>query len=137
MTTALFREQPDGKVTHSATSALLASNRDVYAYATYMCSRSAPMALQLAAAHQKWGADTVKTYETAYNIAFNTDVPFFDHLGRDEAKMQEFAAYMKNVRSSDGVHLKHLLAGFQWQHVPKGGTVVDVRFSSPLTLRID
>lgn len=126
MTTALFREQPDGKLTHSAASALLASNRDVYAYATYMCSRSAPMALQLAGAHRKWGPDTVKTYETAYNMAFNTDVPFFDHLGRDESKMEEFAAYMKNVRSSDGVHLKHLLAGFGWRDLPKGGTIVDV-----------
>ncbi|KAK4184776.1 O-methyltransferase-domain-containing protein [Podospora australis] len=126
MTTALFREQADGKVAHSSTSALLASNQDFYAYASYMCSRSAPMALQLAEAHRKWGAGTVKTYETAYNIAFNTDVPFFDHLGRDETKMQEFAAYMKNVRSSDGVHLKHLLEGFRWQDLPDGGTVVDV-----------
>jgi len=130
MTGGLFREHTDSDgsqhVGHSATSALLASNEDVYAYATYMCTRSAPMAMQMAAAAQRWGPGTTRTYETAYNVAFDTDLPFFDHLSRDESKMQEFAAYMKNVRSSDGVHLKHLLSGFSWQEIPDAGVVVDV-----------
>ncbi|GAB1312819.1 S-adenosyl-L-methionine-dependent methyltransferase [Madurella fahalii] len=127
MTNALFREQHDGKhITHSAVSALLARNDGVYAYATYICSRSAPMAMQMATAHQRWGPDTVRANETAYNVAFDTDLPFFDHISRDEAKMREFAAYMKNVRSSDAMHLKHLLSGFRWREIPDRGTVVDV-----------
>ncbi|KAH8807458.1 O-methyltransferase-domain-containing protein, partial [Xylogone sp. PMI_703] len=127
MTNFLFREQPDGKhVRHSATSALLARDENVYAYATYMCAKSAPTAIQMAAAHQRWGADTVKTYETGYNIAFNTDLPMFDFLGRDKAKMDEFARYMRSVRSSEAVDLKHLVAGFAWKDIRKGGTVIDV-----------
>lgn len=134
MTNALFREQPDGThVLHSATSVLLARDKNVYAYATYMCTRSAAMAMNMAAAYQRWGPATTRTYETAYNVAFNTDLPFFDHLSRDEAMMREFAAYMKNVRSSEAVDLKHLLSGFQWQEVPNGGCVVDVS-NSPIVL---
>jgi 6-hydroxytryprostatin B O-methyltransferase len=129
MTNSLFREEPGSKrVSHSATSALLARNTDVYAYATYMCAKSAPTAMELAAAHQKWGADTMRTDQTAYNVAFNTDLPFFDHLGQDEARMSEFAAYMRNVRSSEAVNIKHLVSGFAWQGLGDGGKVVDVSY---------
>ncbi|KAK4122080.1 S-adenosyl-L-methionine-dependent methyltransferase [Parathielavia appendiculata] len=127
MTNAVFREQDGGThIMHSAISALLARNENVYAYATYMCSRSALMAMHLGAAHQRWGPATVRPYETAYNVAFDTDLPFFDHISRDETKMREFAAYMKNVRSSDAMHLKHLVSGFRWRDIPDGGIVVDV-----------
>lgn len=127
MTNMLFREHSDGKlVGHSATSAMLARDSNVYAYATYMCTRSAPMAMKLAAAHDKWGADTVRTYETAYNVAFNTDLPFFDHLGRDKERVSEFAAYMRHVRSSDAMDLKHLISGYNWEGIQEGGIIVDV-----------
>lgn len=126
MTNTLFHEQSDGKhVCHSATSALLARNDDVHAYASYMCAKSAPTAMEMTAAHKRWPAST-KTYETAYNIAFETDLPFFDHLGRDQAKMDEFAGYMRNVRSSETIDLKHLRAGYPWQDITDGGLVVDV-----------
>ncbi|KFY76985.1 hypothetical protein V499_03505 [Pseudogymnoascus sp. VKM F-103] len=127
LTNSLFREQPNGKhVGHSATSALLARNEDVYAYATYMCAKSAPTAIHMAEAQKRWGADSTRTYETAYNVAFDTDLPFFDHLSRDKEKMGEFARYMRNVRSSEGVDFKHLVAGYQWSDICDNGTVVDV-----------
>ena len=128
MTNALFREQLSGKhVGHSANSALLARNGDVYAYATYMCSKSAPTAMHLVAAHRRWGPGSMRTDETAYNIAFNTHLPFFEDLSQNEAKMHEFAVYMRNVRSSEGVDLKHLIDGFNWHGIHDGGVVVDVR----------
>ena len=127
MTSSLFREQRDGKyVSHSAASALLARDGDVYAYATYMCAKSAPMAMHMAAAHQRWGPASTRTYETAYNIAFDTDLPFFEHISRDEAMMGEFARYMRNVRSSEGVDIQHLVNGFTWQDISDGGVIVDV-----------
>jgi 6-hydroxytryprostatin B O-methyltransferase len=131
MTNTLFRETADGEsVVHSATSALLARNNDVYAYATHMCSQSAPMAMHMTSAAQRWGPGSMKTYETAYNDAFATDLPFFDHLGRDPGRMAEFAAYMRNVRSSEGVNIKHLVGGYAWQDIKNDGVVVDV--SKPL-----
>ena len=127
MTNALFREQADGKsIGHSATSALLTRNPDMHTWASYMCDKSAPMAMQLAAAQKRWGPDTVQKNETAYNVAFDTDLPFFDHIRRDEAKVREFAGYMRNVQKSEGVDLKHLVTGYSWKDVREGGVVVDV-----------
>ena len=127
MTNTLFREQADGHhVGHSATSALLSRNENVYAYATHMCANSAPTAMQMPAAHRRWGPATVRTNETGYNIAFNTDLPFFEHLSLDKARTEEFARYMRNVRSSEGLDLKHLVAGYQWQNITERGVVVDV-----------
>lgn len=131
MTNTLFLEQQNGKcIGHSATSALLARNSDVYAYATYMCAKSAPTAMHMTAAHQRWGPASMHTNETAYNIAFNTDLPFFEYISKDEAKIGEFARYMRNIRSSEGVDLKHLVAGFTWQDIRNGGVVIDVSSSS-------
>lgn len=137
MTNSLFREQAGGThVGHSATSALLAHNSDVHAWANYICDNTAPMALKLGAAHKQWGPATVSKHETAYNIAFNTDLPFFDHLGRSEARMGQFAGYMKNVRSSKGIDIQHLVDGYRWKDVQDGGVVVDVsRFILPFLQR--
>ncbi|KAJ5698619.1 hypothetical protein N7462_000624 [Penicillium macrosclerotiorum] len=127
MTNFLFREHPDGrKVGHSATSALLARNEDVHAYALYMSARTARCAIEMAPAHQKWGAGSTRTYETAFNLAYHTDLPFFEFLSRNEAFMADFAQYMRNVRSSEGVDIKHLVGGYAWQDIPDGGMVVDV-----------
>lgn len=127
MTNALFRPQPDGQsIGHSATSALLARDKDMHIWASYICNRSAPMALQMGAAHQRWGPDSVSKNETAYNVAFDTNLPFFDHLGSDETRVKEFAGYMRNVQKSEGVDLKHLVAGFAWADLQKDSTVVDV-----------
>ncbi|KAI9654281.1 MAG: hypothetical protein M1831_005446 [Alyxoria varia] len=127
MTNALFCEQSDGNyIGHSATSALLARSADVHAWAQYLCNRSAPIAMQMAAAHRRWGPASVQRNETAYNIAFNTDLPVFEDIARDEARVREFAAYMRNVTSSEGVSLQHLVAGYAWGDVPEGGIVVDV-----------
>ena len=127
MTTGLFREDAAGdSVVHSATSALLARDPVVYSYATHMCGGSAPVAQKMAAAALKWGPDSTQSYQTAFNVAFNTDLPFFDHLSRNPDKMADFSAYMRNVRSSDTVALRHLTAGFAWDGIREAGVVVDV-----------
>ncbi|KAL4939603.1 hypothetical protein BDV06DRAFT_230925 [Aspergillus oleicola] len=127
MTNSLFTESPDGtSVSHSATSAHLARDEDAYAYATYMCARTAPMAMSMTDAHRKWGVDAVATNETAYNAAFDTDLPFFDDLAQHRGRMDEFARYMKSVRSSEAVSLKHLVDGVDLEYVPQGGRLVDV-----------
>ncbi|KAK8055194.1 hypothetical protein PG993_000421 [Apiospora rasikravindrae] len=127
MTSGLFREDASGKLLgHSATSKLFASNGDLYAYAKYMCFQSAPMAMQMTAASRQWGAHTLRPNETAYNVAFGTDLPFFDHIKSDEARTAKFAAYMRNVRSSEAVDLKHLVDGFEWGSILPSGLVVDV-----------
>ncbi|KAF2675693.1 hypothetical protein K458DRAFT_471217, partial [Lentithecium fluviatile CBS 122367] len=127
MTTGLFREDVDGgSVVHSATSALLARDPVVYSYARHMCGGSAPVAQKMAAAALKWGPDSTKPYVTAFNVALDIDLLFFDYLSRNPDKMAEFSAYMRNVRSSDTVSLRQLTAGFAWEGIREDGVVVDV-----------
>lgn len=127
MTSGLFRECLDGQaVGHSAASVFLARDPDAYAYASYMSNGSASMALQMAEASSRWGSDSTNSYETAFNIAVDTDLPFFEYLSRNPTRMAVFSEYMRSVRSSDGVALRHLISGFTWNTVRDGGTVVDV-----------
>lgn len=127
MTNGLLREYPNhGSIRHTATSALLARDPNVYAWARHLCDRSAPMAMSMVAAHRRFGAATTRKNETAYNVAFDTDLPFFEHIAQDDESTREFAAYMRNVTSGHGVSLNHLLAGYRWDNVRSGGVVVDV-----------
>jgi 6-hydroxytryprostatin B O-methyltransferase len=135
MTTSLFHEQPSGTdVRHSNMSAFLAENDDAYSYATYMCSKTAPMSMGMTEAHKRWGA-SMQNNETAYNAAFDTELPFFDHLSQDKTRMDAFARYMQSVRSSEAVALRHLVEGLDLRDIPAGGIFVDVsRLPIPKTL---
>ncbi|KAI1452578.1 sterigmatocystin 8-O-methyltransferase [Annulohypoxylon moriforme] len=125
MTTALFREPEPNRVGHSATSALLARDADVHSWASYLSTRSAPTALSMTAAHDRFTAASVAKNETAYNVAFDTELPFFDHLSLDPANTAEFAGYMRNVTTSEAVDVKHLVNGYSWGDLGSG-LIVDV-----------
>lgn len=130
MTASLFRETAKGtRVQHSATSAWLAADDKAHSYAKYVSSRTAPMSISMTAAHAKWGPASLRANETAYNVAFDTDLPFFEHLAEDNTRVDEFADYMQSVRSSDSIALTHLVAALDLSGVPDGGLFVDVSVS--------
>ena len=124
MTTNIFLETEPNEVSHSVTSALIADDPNFYAWATYMCETSAPAASKLVEASVKWPASFAK-HETSYNIAFDTDLPFFDHIALNSEKMKQFTRYMKNVTSSEGTAINHVLTGFDWAILGKA-VIVDV-----------
>lgn len=131
MTTFLFSEDADGNhVRHSATSAWLAANESPRAYARYMSARIAPISLKMTAAHEKWGPGSSAANETAYNVAFDTTLPFFEDLARDKARVDEFAEYMQSVRSSDANSLRHLISGLKLDDAKQDGLLVDVSILS-------
>ena len=125
ITAGLFNEPEPNRVSHSATSALLARDADVHSWASYLSTRSAPTALSMTAAHDRFTPASVAKNETAYNVAFGTELPFFDHLSQDPASMAEFAGYMRNVTTSEAVDVKHLVNGYPWAELGIG-LVVDV-----------
>ncbi|KAI0405960.1 sterigmatocystin 8-O-methyltransferase [Xylaria palmicola] len=125
MTSALFREPEPNQVGHSATSALLARDADVHSWASYLSTRSAPTALAMAAAHTRFTPASTAKNETAYNVAFGTGLPFFDHLALDPASTAEFAGYMRNVTTSEAMDVRHLVDGYPWADLGRG-PVVDV-----------
>jgi 6-hydroxytryprostatin B O-methyltransferase len=130
MLSNFLREPVPNEVAHSATSALFVTNPGMLDWALYMAEQSAPGAMKLVDATEKWGATEEKN-QTAFNIARNTDLPFFDYIAKSPELSKKFSAYMRNVTSSEGSSLKHLVNGFDWASLGDA-TVVDVRFSPSL-----
>ncbi|KAH8695143.1 sterigmatocystin 8-O-methyltransferase [Talaromyces proteolyticus] len=124
MTNNLFSEPTADTIAHSAISALLVTNPNFFDWARFMTEASIPTAAKLVEACERW-PDSVKKNETAYNIAFDHDLPFFDHLAQDPERTRQFSGYMKSVTNSEGTDLKHLVAGFDWAKLGKA-TIVDV-----------
>ena len=83
----------------------------------------------MTAAHEKWGPGSSAANETAYNVAFDTSLPFFEDLARDKARVDEFAKYMESVRSSDANALRHLVSGLKLDDAKQDGLLVDVSIS--------
>ncbi|TPX18779.1 uncharacterized protein E0L32_011528 [Thyridium curvatum] len=119
-----LREPSPGQVAHTPMSALLVTNPGMLDWALFMAEATAKGAARLVDATEKWGATESKT-ETAFNLACETDMPFFDYLAQEPDLRKKFATYMKNVTSSEGTKIDHLLNGFDWAGLGSG-TVVDV-----------
>ncbi|KAJ5345345.1 hypothetical protein N7452_003349 [Penicillium brevicompactum] len=124
MTSHVLKEPQSGSVAHSATSAQFVTNPSMNDWAEFMCQASVPAALNLVSATEKWPTSQART-ETAYNVAFDTELPFFDHLATLPDRTRQFAGYMKNVTSSEGTKLDHLLSGFDWSGLGSA-RIVDV-----------
>jgi 6-hydroxytryprostatin B O-methyltransferase len=124
MTASVLRESAPGEVAHSVISKQLVTQPNLLAWAAYMTDVSAPTAAKMTEQTGKWGVTMAKN-QTAYNIAFDTDLSFFDHMAQSPERSKQFAGYMKSVTSSPGVNMQHLLNGFDWQALG-AATIVDV-----------
>ncbi|KAJ5967104.1 S-adenosyl-L-methionine-dependent methyltransferase [Penicillium viridicatum] len=124
MTNHVFCEPEPDTIAHTATSALLVTNPMFHNWASFICETTLPMASKLVEASERWPG-SVETNQTAYNVAFETGLPFFDHLATLPDLTEKFACYMKNVQNSQGTAIHHLLRGYDWAALGKA-TVVDV-----------
>lgn len=124
MTTKLFCEPFPGRIMHTSTSKLLATNPNYHDWAVFMCDLSAPTAASMVDAHKAW-PNSDKKNQTAYNVAFSHDQPYFDHLRQQPERHRQFAGYMQAVTTSEGTDLIHLINGFDWKSLGEA-RVVDV-----------
>jgi len=132
MTGGFLSEPEPEHLAHSRISAQFAAQPALQDWANFMTRYSAPTAERIAEATQKWG-DTVRKDQTAYNVAFGTDMPFFEHIGREEETAALFARYMRSQGQSEALAMRHILEGFDWAALGKGH-VVDVSPSLPRPL---
>lgn len=125
-----FLSEPTlGYLAQNSISAQFASNPNLLEWALFMTSSLAPAATKMVEATEKWGTTTIKT-NAAYNIAWDTELPLFDHVALSPQRTKLFAGYMKNVTIGEGMNVKHLINGFDWASLNKA-TVVDVRTPIP------
>jgi 6-hydroxytryprostatin B O-methyltransferase len=71
------------------------------------------------------------TCQTAFNVAFKTDLPFFKYIGEEPERQRQFAGFMRALTSGQEAHFNHLVKGWDWNRLGRA-LVVDV---SNLSLR--
>lgn len=125
MTANFLYETDDGKLTHNTLSAMFVEDANLATWLSYMLNRSIPCMRRFAQATEKW-QDSIRGNETAYNIAMNTDLSFFDHLKANPDLSAEFGRYMKSQSTVNvGASVDHLLKGLDWASLGEA-KVVDV-----------
>lgn len=124
ITNGLFLESPSRRVTHSATSAMLRNDADFHDWAAIMSDMSFPTAFAMVEAHERW-PDSVEGNHTAYNIAVDTELPFFKHLAEHPDRKRQFAGFMRSMARSQGTDAEKLAEGWDWAALGQA-CVVDV-----------
>ncbi|KAB8262555.1 S-adenosyl-L-methionine-dependent methyltransferase [Aspergillus pseudonomiae] len=124
MTNGLFHEGPPHHVTHSATSALLRNDADSYDWAVIMSDLSVPAAFAMVEAHERWPG-SIEGNQTAYNIAVDTELSFFNHLAEHPDRKRQFAGFMRSMSRSQGTDAEKLAEGWDWAALGHA-SVVDV-----------
>lgn len=126
MTMGVLREITNGRVSHNTLSAPFVENPHLKVSMLHMVNQTIPLMGGMIRATEKYGGSH-EMNETAYNVAMNTDKPFFEHLKAHPELESEFDSYMQSqalVYPSTSV--ENLLRGFDWDSLPGGAVVVDV-----------
>ncbi|RYP12601.1 hypothetical protein DL765_007232 [Monosporascus sp. GIB2] len=126
MTMGFLCETADGKVSHNALSAPFVENNHLMTWLLHMVNHTVPFSRAFIRATEKYG-DSEKINETAFNIAFDTDLPYFPYLKSRPDLEAEFDSYMQSQsKVHHGAKVEHLLGGFDWGSLREGSQVVDV-----------
>lgn len=121
-----FLTQPNVEnVTHNSNSLLFVTDPGFMGWLDFMMRYSMPTATAFAEATEKWES-TAEKDQTAFNIAAQTDVSFFNYFAQSFELSNQFASYMRSVQASSGTSLRHLLTGYDWANLDKGAVVIDV-----------
>lgn len=132
MTAKFLRETEDGKLAHSPLSAGFVEDASLSEWLSYLLHRSVPCMRAYTQATERW-PNPNRSNETAYNLAMNTDLAFFDHLKANADLGAEFGRYMKSQSTAHaGASVDHLLQGLDWVALGKA-KIVDVSDAFPKT----
>jgi hypothetical protein len=126
MTANFLSETAEGRLAHNSLSETFVKDDGLATWLSYMINRSVPCMRALTEATRRW-PEPEKGSETAYNVAMDTELSFFDHLKSDQDLGAEFGKYMKsqsNVHA--GASVDHLVVGLDWAALGNA-KIVDVR----------
>ena len=124
--TSNFLSQPSlESVAHNSVSRLFVTDPGFVDWLNFMMHYSMPAAAAFADATEKWGS-TVEKDQTAFNVAAQTNVPFFGYFAASSELSNQFSSYMRSVQANSGTSLQHLLTGFDWESLDDEAVVVDV-----------
>ncbi|KAL2128591.1 hypothetical protein VTI74DRAFT_8958 [Chaetomium olivicolor] len=130
MATAGFLQEPrPGHIAHSALSAQFVTEPALLDAALFLSEIAAPAALKMPLATKKFGASD-RPDQSAYALAFDTDVPLSSVFQLRPRLQRQFATYLSFVTSDDQANIRDVLMRIDWASLGNA-TVVDVGAHSP------
>ncbi|KAH9844670.1 Hydroxyindole O-methyltransferase [Teratosphaeria destructans] len=124
MTAHLLHEPEPETLAHTAASKAIAESQPFHDWAVHIAKEAIHIAMSMVEATERWH-DSTKTTETPFNIALDTELPFFEHLQKRPDHMKIYVGYQKAVASTEGLALQHIIRGYDWAALGRA-TVVDV-----------
>jgi 6-hydroxytryprostatin B O-methyltransferase len=125
MTTGFLTEKTDGSLCHSALSTPFVQDPHMHVQLKHFCAATVPIMAGMVKATESWG-DTQKPNQTAFNVAYETDLAFFAYLKANPTFQKKFEDYMKSrAVSHTGSRAEYLLEAIDWS-VLGDAKIVDV-----------
>jgi hypothetical protein len=131
MTNHIFREPTKGFVAHTRTSRLLVENAHLRAWVGFFSEDLWLPIANVVTAMKRWPGSG-ESSQTGVNVAYGTDLPWFDFLQRDEVVAKRYSLAMEAHGSGEGFSLAHTVNGYPWGGLGEA-TVVDVSLLLSLT----
>lgn len=127
VTAGFLREPEPGHVAHSALSAPFVTTPSFLDAAMFLSETAAPAALQMAVATQRFG-HSQRPNESAYNVAFNTSVPFASARAQRPKLQRQWPAYLRYGMDDVDASVTDILTRLDWLSL---GNASVVEVSSP------
>ncbi|KAF7563540.1 hypothetical protein G7046_g599 [Stylonectria norvegica] len=120
----LFYEPKPGFVAHNRTSLLLLEDEALASWVGMFTVDFLSSIAYTVEAMKKWPASE-EPNQTGLNIAFNHDLPLFDHLQKDEARAKRYDMAMRSQSAREGFNVSHTVSSYPWAKL-ETATVVDM-----------
>ena len=126
MNNHIFTEKETGKVQHTASSRLLASEPNLTDTVYMMTQNTWPVSTEAVEAI-KIHPECQEPSQAAFTLNNEPGVPMFGFLARYPEQAKRFGGAMRYYSSMESQNLKHLVNGYPWSSVDRPGAVcVDV-----------
>ena len=99
---------------HTAASKLPVTDTSLTSWVRFMTEESYPRRLRLWG-RSRDGHSGGSNDETAFNIAFSTELPLLEWFGQHPEAMARFAEAMKANADSESYNVSHAAAGYNWK----------------------
>jgi hypothetical protein len=123
VTVNYFTEPEPNRVAHSPASRHLVEVPGAFDALGMKLEELVPASQKSIHALQRWPQASEPT-ETGYNIAHDTDLPFYKALAQQPERARRFGAGMRYFTEQDDCDLSHLVAAFPWHEFDKPDFIV-------------
>ncbi|KAF2843686.1 S-adenosyl-L-methionine-dependent methyltransferase [Patellaria atrata CBS 101060] len=119
-----FIEPRPGYIAHTSSTALLLKDSDVRDMVGLMIEEGFDSSTRYSEAYEKWGPSNSAT-ETAFQLAFQTDLKYFDWLEQRPENLRRFGGMMKAHGTNESYSSENFVKVFNWSLIGEG-KVVDI-----------